>query len=60
MKRGRSRRALIAILAIAAITAIVYGARIPIAKFALAKGLGAATGTSVSVGSLSMHGGRGS
>src|SRR5579872_1392062 len=59
MKRGRSRRALIAILVIAAVIVIVYAARIPIAKFALAKGLGGATGTSVSIGTLSVGGGRG-
>src|SRR5579884_1014188 len=60
MKRGRrSRRAAITIAVIAVVIAIIYGLRMPIAKFALAKGLGAATGTAVSVGGLSMHGGHG-
>jgi hypothetical protein len=57
MKRGRSRRAVIGIFAVIIILAVVYALRMPVAKFALAKGMGAATGTSVSVGTLSMHDG---
>ncbi|HET9096105.1 MAG TPA: hypothetical protein VFN37_05560, partial [Candidatus Baltobacteraceae bacterium] len=58
MSKRRSRGAVIAIVVIIAVAAAVYAFRLPVARFAFAKGLGAATGTSVSIGRLSMHGGR--
>ena len=57
MKRSASRGAVITIAVLVAVAAIVYAFRMPIAVFAFTKGLGAATGTSVSLGRLSLHGG---
>jgi hypothetical protein len=58
MRRGLSRGAVIGLAVLVAIAAIVYAFRMPLAQFALTKGIGAATGTSVSVGHLTMHGGQ--
>ncbi len=57
MKSGWGRGAAVGMIAAAVVAALVYAFRMPLAQFALAKGLGAATGTSVSVGRLSMRGG---
>ncbi|HET6894738.1 MAG TPA: translocation/assembly module TamB domain-containing protein [Candidatus Baltobacteraceae bacterium] len=58
MKRRRSRGAVIGLAILIAVAAIAYAFRMPLAQFALTKGIGAATGTSVSVGHLTMHNGR--
>jgi hypothetical protein len=57
MRRSGSRGAVVGAAVILAIAAIIYAFRIPVAQFALAKGLGAATGTSVSIGRLSLRSG---
>lgn len=56
MKRRRSRGAVVVVVLLA-LAAVVYAFRSPITVFALTKGLGAATGTSVSLGRLSTHSG---
>lgn len=60
MNTRGSRGRVIAVVAILAVAALVYAFRLPAARFVLAKGLGAATGTSISIGRLSMRGGRAS
>ncbi|HEY9180539.1 MAG TPA: hypothetical protein VIO32_07450, partial [Candidatus Baltobacteraceae bacterium] len=57
MKRRRSRGAVVVVAVIVALAALIYVFRAPVTVFALTKGLGAATGTSVSLGHLSMRGG---
>lgn len=57
MKRSASRGAVIAATVLVAVAAFMYVFRVPLLQFALAKGIGAATGTSVTIGHLSMHNG---
>ena len=57
MKNRRSRGAVIGLAAIVVVAAFIYIFRMPVAQFALVKGLGAATGTTVTIGHLSLRGG---
>jgi hypothetical protein len=57
MRNRRSRGAVIGLAAIVVVAALIYAFRIPVVQFAFAKGIGAMTGTSVSIGRLSMRGG---
>ena len=57
MKSRRSRGAVIGLVVLLVIAAFVYAFRMPLAQYALTKGIGAATGTNLSIGHLSMHGG---
>ena len=58
MPRKRTRKGIVAVVAIAVILGLLYIFRFPVTQFALTKGIGAVTGTSVAVGRLSMHGGQ--
>jgi hypothetical protein len=57
MRRSKSRGAVVVAAVVLVIAAIIYAFRIPVAEFVLAKSIGAATGTSVSIGHLSLRGG---